>query len=198
MPLTLPSAGTRRVPLSQSSVPSSAVTTVPVPGARAGPAAVLALVFTLILLGVPLPGSGARAGAMAVAGAGGACQQVLQMVGNGLDVPKVAESSLAALPHLKLSAAGLSEVSDRTEVTVDGAEHIPPVVEILSGLHSILLATELDVHVPSQVVALVVTHAHLLNLAILVLALKEHVLKEVLKLLLNLMVAHVGQVGTVC
>lgn len=198
MLLFLPPAGTRQIPLSQSSVPSSAVTAVPVPRARAGSAAVLALVLTLVLLGVPLPGSGARAGAVAVTGARGTCQQVLQVVGNRLDVPKVAESSLATLPHLKLAAAGLSEVCNRTEVAVDGAEHVPAVVEIFSSLHSILLATELDVHVPSQVVTLVVTHAHLFNFPILILTLEEHILKEVLELLLDLVVAHVGQVGAVC
>ena len=112
-------------------------------------------------------------------------------------MPKVAEASLATLSHLKLAAAGLSEISNRTEVTVDGAEHVPAVVEVLGRLHRVLLATELDIHVSPQMVTLVVTHAHLLYLAILVLTLKEHILKEILKLLLDLMVTHVGQVGAI-
>lgn len=153
--------------------------------------------LTLVLLWVPLPGPGVGAGAVAVTGARGACQQVLQVVRNGLDVPKVAETTFATLSHLKLAAASLSEVSNRTQVTIDGAEHVPAVVEVLRRLHGILLSPELDVHVPSQVVTLVVTHAHLLNLSVLFLALEKHVLEEILKLLLDLVVAHVGQVGAV-
>lgn len=149
MPLALPSIGSRQDTSGQSSVPSPAVTTIPVPRARAGPAAVFALVFTFILFGVSVPGPGARTGAVAVARTRRAREQVLQVVGNRLDMPKVAESSLATLAHLKLAAAGLSEVGDGTEVTVDGAEHVPAVVEVLGCLHRVLLTPELDVHVPS-------------------------------------------------
>lgn len=135
---------------------------------------------------------------MAVAGAGRACQQVLQVMGNRLDMPKVAEASFATLSHLKLTAASLSEVSNRTQVTIDGAKHVPAVVEVLSRFHSILLSSKLDVNIPTQVVTLVVTHAHLLNLPIFFLTLKKYILKEVLKLLLDLMVTHVSKMGAIC
>lgn len=182
-----------------SSVSTPAVTTIPVPRARARPAAVLAtfmLTFVLFCVSLPRPGVGARA--MAVAGAGRACQQVLQVVRNRLDVPKVAETSFATLSHLKLTATSFSEVSNRTQITIDGAKHVPAVVEVLGRLHSILLSSELDVHVPAQMVTLVVTHAHLLNLPVFFLTLKKYIFKEVLKLLLDLMVAHVGQMGAIC
>lgn len=119
------------------------------------------------------------------------------MVGNRFHVPKIAETPFATLSHLKLTAASLSEVGNGTQVTIDGAEHVPAVVEVLGRLHSILLSSELDVHIPTEMVTLVVTHAHLLNLSIFFLTLKKYILKEVFKLLLDLMVAHVSQVGAI-
>lgn len=158
----------------------------------------LTLVLSFVLFRVSLPRPGAGAGAVAVAGTGGTCQQVLQVVRNRFDMPKVAEASLATLSHFKLTAASLTEVSNGTQVAIDGAEHVPAVVEVLGCLHSIFLSPELDVHVPPQMVTLVVAHAHFLNLPIFFLALKKYILKEVLKLLLDLMVTHVSKVRAIC
>lgn len=112
-------------------------------------------------------------------------------------MPEVAESTLTTLAHFKLAAAGFTEISHRTQVTVDRSEHVPAVVEVLCCLNCIFLPPELDVHIASQVVTLIIAHAHLLNLSILVLTFEEHVLKEILKLFLDLMVTHVGQVRSI-
>merc|ERR1719323_2779801 len=43
-----------------------------------------------------------------------------QLPGDGLEVHEVAEAGAGAFPHLILAAAGLSEVSDRRQLCVDG------------------------------------------------------------------------------
>ena len=149
-----------------------------------------------------LPGLGARpaattATASTVTRPGTSRQNGFEVVGNGLYVPKVAETALATLAHFKLPTGRLSEVGHGAEVHVDGPEHVPAVVEVFGGLHGVLLLAELDVDVATEMVALVVAHAHFFDFAILFFALEENVLKEILELLLNFVVTHVSQMRTV-
>lgn len=112
-------------------------------------------------------------------------------------MPKVAESTLATLAHLKLTATSLTEVSNWTKVTVDGAEHVPTIIKVLSSFHCVLLLAKLDVNIAPQMVTLIVTHTHLFNLSILFFTLKEYIFKEILKLFLDLMVTHIGEMGSI-
>jgi len=171
----------------------------PITGLVAAPAlAAVAVAGAAPVAAAAVPRAGARAVASAVARAGVAGQEVLQLPRDGHHMPEVAEASLAALPHLELAAGGLPEVCDWAEVDVDGAVHVPAVVEVLGSLDCVFLLPELDVHIAPQVIALIVAHAHLFNLSVLLLTLHKHILKEVLKLLLDLVVTDVAQVRPIC
>jgi len=112
-------------------------------------------------------------------------------------VPEVAEAALLTLSHFELATSGLPEVSHRTQVHVDGPEHVPPIVEFLRCFHGVLFFAELDVDVSSQVFALIVAHAHLFDFAVFLFALEENVFEKLLKLLLDLPVAHISKVGAI-
>ena len=60
-----------------------------------------------------------------------------------------------------------------------------------------LFLLKLDVHIPDQMVSQIVADVHLLHLSILVLALHEDVLEEVIIVLLHLFVGHVGQMRAI-
>lgn len=105
---------------------------------------------------------------------------------------KVAEPGPGALPHLVLAATGLPEVSDGGQFRVHGSSSEPAIVQVLGRLVRVLFPAELDVDVADQVIAQVVAHVHLLDLSVLVLQLHEHVLEEVVVVLLHLLVGHVG------
>lgn len=105
---------------------------------------------------------------------------------------EVAEAGASALAHLVLPTAGLAEVGDGGQFRVYRTAAEPPIVQIIRRLLRIRLVPELDVHVAHEVVAQVVAHVHLLDLAVLVLALHEHVLEEVVVVLLHLLVGHIG------
>lgn len=73
----------------------------------------------------------------------------------------------------------------------------PAVIEFSHSPLCILLPAELNVDIAHEVVPEVVTHVHLFNLSILLLKLREDLLKEVIIVLLYLHVAHVT-VGSIC
>ena len=60
---------------------------------------------------------------------------------------EVAEAGAGAFPHLILAAAGLSEVSDRRQLCVDGSATKPPVVQLLDSTLCVLLAAKFDVDI---------------------------------------------------
>jgi len=128
---------------------------------------------------------------------GPSSQNVLKVVRDRLYVPKVAESTLAALPHLKLAAGSLSEVSHWTQVHIDGPEHVPAVIEVFGSFDCVLFFAELDVDVSTEVVALIVAHAHLFDFAVFLFALEKDVLEEIFELFLDFVVAHITKVGAV-
>ena len=86
-----------------------------------------------------------------------------------------------------LPATRLSEVRDWSELCVYRTPPEPAVVEVLDRLVRILLLLELDVDVADEVIAEVVAHVHLLDGPVLVLALHEHVLEEVVVVFLQRM-----------
>ena len=98
---------------------------------------------------------------------------------------EVAEARPGALPHLVLSAARLSEVRHGTQLGVDWSPAEPASVQVDDGLLGVGLVLELDVDVPHQMITEVVTHVHLLYLAVLVLALDEDLLEEVVVMFLK-------------
>lgn len=165
-------------------VTSLAIPTIPVPRSATGAAPAL---------------SGPRLGTRppSVLWARASCQQRLEMVRNWLHVPEITETSLATLSHLELSTWSFPEVSNRAQINIYGTEHIPAVVEIFCSLDSILLFAELDIDVATQVVALVITNAHLFYFTVLFFTLKEDIFKEIFELLLDLMVTHITQVRSV-
>jgi len=147
---------------------------------------------------VVAPGpSAAVAARRPLVGPGTSGKGVLQGARYGLHVPEVAEAALRTLPHLKLPAGRLPEVPHGTQVHEDGPAPVPPVVQLLRSLYRVLLLVELDVHVAAQLFALVIADAHLLDLAVLLLALEEHILEEVIKVFLQLVLTEVPQMGAV-
>merc|ERR1740128_1006513 len=126
-----------------------------------------------------------------------AVQFMAQLPGDGLQVHEVAEAGPGALPGLVLPAACLPEVSHRRQLGVNRSPAKPSVVEVVYPLLCVLLALELDVDVAYQMVSQVVTHIHLLDLSVFVLALHKDVLEEVVVMLLHLLVCHVRQMGSI-
>jgi len=102
-----------------------------------------------------------------------------------LEMHEVAESTSGALAHLVLTTAGLSEVGDGRELSVDRGPTVPSIVQIRDGLGGIFFFPKLDIHIADQVVTQVVTNVHFLNLSIFILHLQEDVLKEVIIVLLE-------------
>ena len=113
-----------------------------------------------------------------------------QVPGDGFKVHKIAEPCPGALPHLVLAAARLAEVCHGAQLRVDGPAAEPAPVQVNDSLLCVRLVLKLDVDVAHKMVAQIVTDIHLLNLAILVLALYEHLLKEVVVVFLHLLISH--------
>jgi len=120
-----------------------------------------------------------------------------QFTRDRLQMHEVAESRPSAFSSLVLTTTGLTEVSDGSEFSVDGPATEPTVVQVVDGLLGVLLLLELDVHVADKMVTKVVTHVHLLNLSVFILALNKHILEEVVVMFLHLLVRHVGEMGAV-
>jgi len=120
-----------------------------------------------------------------------------QLPGDGLEVHEVAEAGAGAFPHLILAAAGLSEVSDRRQLCVDGSATKPPVVQLLNSTLCVLLAAKFDVDITNQMVSQIVADIHLLNFTVLLLGFNETVFKKVVVMLLHFVIANVGQVGPI-
>lgn len=103
-------------------------------------------------------------------------------------------------PHFILAAASFPEVSDRGELCVDGLAIKPTVVQVHDCFLCILLTTKLYVDIADKVVTQVITHIHLLHLPILLLHLCEHLLKELVVVLLHFHIADSAarSVGRLC
>ena len=69
----------------------------------------------------------------------------------------------------------------------------PPVVERENCFLSILLFTELHIHIPYQVISQIVTHIQFFYLSVLLLQLNEHILKESVVVLLLFLLTHQGE-----
>lgn len=72
---------------------------------------------------------------------------------------------------------------------MDGLSVEPPVIQVDHGLLSNLLVAELHVNVSHQMIPQVVAHVHFLHLAVLLLHLREDLLKKLIIVLLHLHVA---------
>ena len=101
-------------------------------------------------------------------------------------------TDVCAMYITPIPAAGLPEVRHRTKLGVDRPPAEPAIVEVLHRGLRRRLVLELDVDVPHQVIAQVVAHVHLLDLAVGVLALAENLLEEVVVVLLHLLVSDAG------
>uniref|UniRef100_A0A182JLJ7 Uncharacterized protein n=1 Tax=Anopheles atroparvus TaxID=41427 RepID=A0A182JLJ7_ANOAO len=86
------------------------------------------------------------------------------------------------ISYCRQQASRKSVTGDSSEYTGRPPNHRP---------FCVLFATEFDVHVADQVIAEVVAHVHLLDFAVLVLTLDEHVLEKVVVVFLHLLVRHV-------
>lgn len=126
------------------------------------------------------PGSGSARGLLAAT-----IQFTAQLTRDGLQVHEVAEPSSGALPHLVLTAAGFTEVSHRSELSVDWSSVEPAVVQVTHRLVGILLSAELDIDVANQVITQVVADVHLLNFSIL-LHFNKDFFEEIIIMLLDL------------
>jgi len=126
-----------------------------------------------------------------------AVEDTPQLPGDGLEVHEVAEAGAGAFPHLILAAAGLSEVSDRRQLCVDGSATKPPVVQLLNSTLCVLLAAKFDVDITNQMVSQIVADIHLLNFTVLLFGFNETVFKKVVIMLLHFVIANVGQVGPI-
>lgn len=98
---------------------------------------------------------------------------------------------LSYLPHLILTAAGFTEVGDGRKLSVHWPTTEPTIVEIVDRPLRIFLSAELDINIANQMIAKIVAHVHLLDLTVLVLALDEYILEEVIVVLLHLFVRHI-------
>lgn len=105
---------------------------------------------------------------------------------------EVAETRPGAFAHLVLATTGLSEVGDWRQFSIDRSSSEPAIVQVLCAPISIFLPPEFDVHIAHQMVTQIVAHIHFLDLAVFVLALDEHVLEEVVVVLLHFLVGHVS------
>lgn len=105
---------------------------------------------------------------------------------------EITEPGPGAFAHLVLATTRLPEVSDWRQFGIHWPAPEPTIIEILGRLLCVLLPPEFDVNIADQVIAEVVAHVHLLDFAVLVLALDEHVLEEVVVVLLHLLVRYVG------
>ncbi|GMR49825.1 hypothetical protein PMAYCL1PPCAC_20020, partial [Pristionchus mayeri] len=115
------------------------------------------------------------------------------------EVHEVAEATLRARRHLVLPAATFSKVRDGRELGVDRRAIEPAVViEVLERLVRILLPHELDVDVADHVLANVLAHVDLVDLAVLKLALDEELFVEGVEILLLLGVQLADFCESVC
>lgn len=105
---------------------------------------------------------------------------------------EIAEAGAGAFAHLVLSTASFAEVGDWRQLGVDRSATKPAIVEVAGCLFGVRLMTKLYVNIAHQMVAQVVAHVHLLDLAVLVLALHEHILEEIVVVLLHLLVGDIG------
>lgn len=114
-------------------------------------------------------------------------------------VHEVTKSRARALAHLILTAAGFTEVGDGRKLSVHWPTTEPTIVEIVDRPLRIFLSAELDINIANQMIAKIVAHVHLLDLTVLVLALDEYILEEVIVVLLHLFVRHIrNQMGAIC
>lgn len=104
---------------------------------------------------------------------------------------EITESRTSTLTHLVLTTACLTEVCHRRQFRVHGPTSEPAVVQVLSRPFGVLLAAELDVHIAHQMVSQIVADVHLLDFAVLVLALHKDILEKVIVMLLHFLVRHV-------
>lgn len=70
-----------------------------------------------------------------------------------LQVHEVAEASSSALSHFILSTTGLSEISDRWELSVDGLAIKPAVIQVNHRFLCIFLTAELHIDISHQVIS---------------------------------------------
>lgn len=115
-----------------------------------------------------------------------------QLPRDWLQVHKVAEAGAGALAHLVLPAACLTKIGDGRQLGIYWSTAEPAVVQIVRCLLGISLVPELDVNVTHEVVTQIIANVHLFNFAILVLALHEHILEEVVIMFLHLLIGDVG------
>lgn len=91
-----------------------------------------------------------------------------------------------ALSHLILSTARLAKVAYRRQLCVHRRVIKPSFVKIFDCLCRIFLASEFHIHIADHMLAKIVTHIHLLNLAVLVLEFTKDLLKEIIEMRLLL------------
>jgi len=116
-----------------------------------------------------------------------------QLFADRFEVHEVAESRPGTLSGFILPTAGLSEISDRSQFCIDWSSSEPAIVQICTGLQSIIFLFEFDIYISNKMVTQIVTDVHLLNLSIFILALHKDVLKEVVVVFLHLLVCHIGK-----
>ena len=103
---------------------------------------------------------------------------------------KVTKARSRAFPSFILSTACLPKVRYRTKFSIDGSASKPAAIEVGHSLIRVRLVLKLAVDVAHEVIPEVVAHVRLLNPSVLVLALDEHLLEEVVVVLLHLLVAY--------
>jgi hypothetical protein len=106
---------------------------------------------------------------------------LLEGLGEGLDVHVVAVASALAAAVDVLLALGVEEVGDWGEDRADLLAVPEPAVDVLERVFGVVLVAVLDVDVAHDVVAQVVHHDHVLDLAVL-----AHLLEDLLEELLEL------------
>lgn len=105
---------------------------------------------------------------------------LLEALGKRLDVHVVAVASALAAAVDVLLALGVEEVGDRGEDSTDLLALEEAAIDVVEGVLGVLLVAVLDVDVAHDVVAQVVHHDHVLDLAVLA-HLAEDLLEELFK-----------------
>lgn len=105
---------------------------------------------------------------------------------------EITESRSRTFTHFILATARFTEIGDGRQFGVDWSATEPTVIQIFSSLLCIFLTTKLYVDISHKVIAQVIAHVHFLYFSVLVFAFDEHILKEIVVMLLHFLVGNIG------
>jgi hypothetical protein len=105
---------------------------------------------------------------------------------------KIAKSRAGTLPHFILATTCFPEVSHRTQLSINGSPPEPAIIQVIDSSFSILLSSKLNVDIANKMVPQIITHIHLFNFTILVLAFHKNIFEEVVIMFLHFLIGDVS------